>query len=259
MHFAAGMRKAAVGEARPQDRVHLRHIRAPQYEGVGKLEIIVATHRLVDAEGADEACDRGRHAVARIRVQIVRAETALEKLGGGVAFPDRPLAGAEHADGGRAGGFERRLEFLGHDRERLVPGDGREIAVLVVFAVLLAQQRLCQAILPVHDLGQEIALDAVEAAIDRRVGIALRGDDATILRTDDDAASRTAEAADALVPANAVGPCLSRGVDRRREAGDACRRRDRGSLERVAPGLHEHALGFRFSGHGSDPPSILNG
>ena len=42
----------------------------------------------------------------------------------------------------------------------------RELAVLVVLAVLHAQQRRGQPVLAVHDLGQEVALDAVEAAID---------------------------------------------------------------------------------------------
>ena len=259
VHFAAGMREPAIGEARPQDRMHLRHVRAPQDEGVGEFEIVVAPHRLIDAESADEAGDGGGHAVARVRIEIVGAETALDQFGRRIAFPDRPLSGPEHADRRRAGALQRGLEFLCHDREGFVPGDGREVAVLVVLAVLLAQQRLCQAILPVHDLGQEIALDAVEAAIDRGIRIALRGDDTTVLRADDDAASGAAEPAHALVPANAIGPRLRGGVYRRGKAGDARRRRDRGGLERVAPGLHEHALGFRFSGHGSDPPSILNG
>ena len=39
----------------PQDRVHLGHVGAPQHEGVGLLDVVVAAHRLVDAEGAHEA------------------------------------------------------------------------------------------------------------------------------------------------------------------------------------------------------------
>ena len=39
-----------VGEPGPEDRVHLRHVGAPEHEGVGRLEIIVAAHGLVDAE-----------------------------------------------------------------------------------------------------------------------------------------------------------------------------------------------------------------
>ena len=92
----------AVGDARPQDRVHLGHVRAPQHERVGGLDVVVAAHRLVDAEGAHEAGDGRRHAVARVGIDVVGAEAGLEQLGRGIAFPDRPLAGAEHADAARA-------------------------------------------------------------------------------------------------------------------------------------------------------------
>ncbi len=46
-----------------------------------------------------------------------------------------------------------------------------ELAVLVVFAVGLAHHRPGQPILAGHNLGEEIAFDAVEAAIDLRFGI----------------------------------------------------------------------------------------
>ena len=68
-HGDAHMRRGepAVGHPRPQDRMHLGHVRAPQHERVGRLDVVVAAHRLVDAEGAHEARDRRRHAVARVR------------------------------------------------------------------------------------------------------------------------------------------------------------------------------------------------
>ena len=78
--------------------MHLRHVRAPQHERIGSLDVVVAAHRLVDAERAHEAGDGRGHAVARIGIEVVGAEAGLEELGGGVALPDRPLAGAEHAD-----------------------------------------------------------------------------------------------------------------------------------------------------------------
>jgi hypothetical protein len=90
--------QAAVGDARPQDGVHLGHVGAPQHEGVGMLDVVIAAHRLVDAEGAHEAGHGRGHAVARVGVEVVGAEAGLHQLGGGIAFPDRPLAGAEHAD-----------------------------------------------------------------------------------------------------------------------------------------------------------------
>ena len=83
-----------------------------------------------------------RHAVARVGIEVVGAEAGAHQLGGGVAFPDRPLAGAEHADGGRALLLQHPLRLRRHHVEGFVPGDRREFAVLVVDAVLLAQQRL---------------------------------------------------------------------------------------------------------------------
>ena len=157
-HLDMRIRQPPIGDARPQDRMHLRHVRAPQDERVGGLEVVVAAHRLVDAERTHEAGRSRCHAMARIGIEVVGAEAALEKLGGRVPLPDRPLAGAEHADRRGAALLEGGLELLGHDREGLVPGDGREVAGLVVFAVLLAQQGPRQPILAIHDLGEEIAL-----------------------------------------------------------------------------------------------------
>ena len=136
-HRDADMRRAqpAVGDPAPQDRVHLRHVRAPQHECVGDLEVVVAAHRLVHAERPHEAHDSRRHAVARVGIEIVGAEAGLEQLVGGIAFPDRPLARAEHADAGRASLFQRILELLGHDVEGFVPRHRREFAVLVISAV----------------------------------------------------------------------------------------------------------------------------
>ena len=108
-HGDADVRRAQapIGDPGPQDRVHLGHVRAPQHERVGGLDVVVAAHRLVDAEGAHEA-DRGRrHAVARVGIEIVGAEARLHQLQCGIAFPDRPLPGAEHADAARAALLQR--------------------------------------------------------------------------------------------------------------------------------------------------------
>ena len=67
-------------------------------------------------------------------------------------------------------------------------------------AVPHAHQRLGQPVRAVHDLGEEIALDAVEAAIDLRLHVAMRGDDAPVLDADHDAAAGAAEAARRLGP-----------------------------------------------------------
>jgi hypothetical protein len=58
-HGNAHMRggQAAVGHPRPQDRVHLRHVGAPQHERVGGFDVVIAAGGLVDAEGAHHAGD----------------------------------------------------------------------------------------------------------------------------------------------------------------------------------------------------------
>ena len=47
--------QTTVGDARPQDRVHLRHIRAPQDEGIGMFDIVIAAHRFIHTEGTHKA------------------------------------------------------------------------------------------------------------------------------------------------------------------------------------------------------------
>ena len=138
--------------------------------------------------------------MARIRVDVVGAEAGLVQFEGGVAFPDRPLARAEHADAARTALLQRVLELHRHDVEGFVPRYRRELAVLVVLAVGLAQHRPRQAVVAVHDLGQEIALHAVEAAIDLGLDVAMRGDDAVFLGRHHDAAAGAAEPTGRLVP-----------------------------------------------------------
>ena len=74
----------------------------------------------------------------------------------------------------------------------------RELAVLGVVAVLLAQQRLRQPVGAVHDLGEEIALDAVQAAVDLGQHVAVGGDHLAFLDADHHAAAGSAEAAGAF-------------------------------------------------------------
>ena len=209
--------------------MHLGHVRAPQHESVGSLEVVVTSHRLVDAERTHEAGRGGRHAVARIGIDIVRTKAGFEQFDGRVAFPHRPLTGAEHADSGGTLLLQGRLEFFRHDIERFVPGDRRELTRLVVFAVLLAQQWLRQSILAIHDLGKKIALDAIEASIDLGLDVAMRRNDTTVLGRNHHAASRAAEPARRLVPSEfglgSVGDDL--GTCGRRHAG-RCRCRQGG-------------------------------
>jgi hypothetical protein len=176
--------------------------------------------RLVDAESAHEAGHGGSHAVARIRVDAVGAEAGLHQLDGGITLPYRPLAGTEHGDTVRALGrlFQRGLDLFGHDVKGGIPGDRGEFAVLVELSVLHAQQGLGQPVLAVHDLGKEIALDAIQALVHRRVGVALGGHHPTVLDSDQHPATGAAIAADALVPAHAF---LALRHGRNRDAGNA--------------------------------------
>ena len=136
MHPDVLGREAAVGDARPQDRVHLRHVRAPQHEGVGVLGIVVAAHRLVDAEGAHEASHSRGHAMTRVWIDVVGTETGLEQLYRRVALPDGPLTRAKHADRSRPLRLQRRLALLFHNVEGLFPADRREFTVLGELAIL---------------------------------------------------------------------------------------------------------------------------
>ena len=97
MDLAALLGQAGVGEARPEHRVVLRHVRPPEDEGVGLLQVVIAAHGLVGAKGAHEAHHGGGHAMPGVGVDIVGAEAGLVELGRGIALVDGPLAGAEHA------------------------------------------------------------------------------------------------------------------------------------------------------------------
>src|SRR5262249_38670875 len=54
-------------------------------------------------------------------------------------------------------------------------------AVLVVFAVALAQEWMREAVVAVHHLGEKISFDAVQAAIDLGLHVAVGGDHAPSL------------------------------------------------------------------------------
>lgn len=199
-HLGIRVGEPAVGDPGPEDRMHLRHVGAPQHEGVGGFDVVIHAHRLVGAEGAHEGEHRRGHAVPRVGVDVVGAQPGLEQLAGGVALPDRPLAGAEHRHALRPVVANGLLELLRHQIQRLVPGDRLEIAALVVDPVALAQHRPGQPVLAVEDLGEEVALDAVEAAIDLRVDVTVGGHDAIVLGRHHHAAAHPAEATRRLVP-----------------------------------------------------------
>ena len=167
----------------------------PEHERVGRLEVFVAAHRLVHAEGAHERVGRRGHAVARVGIEVVGAKARTHQLGGGVALPYGPLARAEHAEGGGALVFKGLLRPSGHDVESLVPANRRELAILVEDAVLFPQQRHGETVTTVHDLREKIALDAVEAAVHFCQRVAVGGDHLVFLHSDHDTATGAAETA----------------------------------------------------------------
>ena len=182
--------------------MHLGHVGTPEYEGIGVFQVIVAAHRLIDAEGAHKATYRRGHAVTGIGVDVVRQESSFEQLGSGVTFPDGPLSRTEHADRGGSFLFDCGFELLGHDIEGCIPGDRGEFAFFIIFAIGHPQHRTGQSIFPIHDLGQEVALDAVQPLVDRSIGVALGGYHATLLGPNKDATAGTAKAAGCFVPTN---------------------------------------------------------
>ena len=164
------------------------------------LEVIVAPHRLVHAEGPDEGDGRRGHAMAGVRIEVVGAEARPHQLRRGVALENRPLSRAEHADRVRAFLLQHALELTCHLVEGAIPRHGLELAVLSELPVPHAEQRLGQPVDAVHDLRQEVALDAVEAPIDLRLHVTVGSDDLSILDADHDAAAGAAEAAGRLGP-----------------------------------------------------------
>ena len=197
------VRELAVGDAAPEHGVRFGHVVAPEHHGVALFDVVIDVHRFVHTEGLVKAHHGRGHAKTRVGVDVVGAETGLEKLGGRVGFGNRVLARADDGHAFGALGLVDASELTFHFVERRLPAHGHELAVLVELAVLHTHQRLREAVLSVENLGVEVALDAVQTAVDGRVGIALGGDDAPVHGADLQTAARTAEAAHTLVPGNA--------------------------------------------------------
>ncbi len=143
--------------------------------------------------------------MARVGIQVVRPEPRPHQLGCRIALEDGPLARAEHADGGGSLVLQHPLGLRGHGIEGFLPADRGELAVLGIDPVLLAQQGLGQAVLAIHDLGQEIALDAVQAPVHLGQQVAMGGDDPALLDAHHDAAAGAAKAAGRLGPGDLQG------------------------------------------------------
>src|SRR5690606_11828266 len=102
-----------------------------------------------------------------------------------------------------------------------------EVAVLGEHAIPLAQQWRGQPVGAVEHLRQEIALDAVEAAIDLRQDIAVGGHHPAVVDRDVDGAAGAAVAARGLAP-------LELAIALR--VGDLCRQRQTGGKGRAGDG-----------------------
>ena len=196
------MRELAVGHAAPENRVRFGHVVAPENHRVAFFDVIIDVHRFVHAEGLVEAHHGGSHAKTSVGVDVVGTEAGLQELGSRVGFGNRVLPRTDDGYAFRSLGLVDTAELTFHFVEGLFPAHGHELTVLVELAVLHAHERARQTILTVEDLGVEVALDAVQAAIDGSIRVAFRGDDAAVHRADLQTAAGTAEAADALVPFN---------------------------------------------------------
>ena len=186
------------------------------------------------------------HAVARVGVEVVGAEARAHQLGRGVALPDRPLAGAEHADRRRA---PSRAARAWPARAITSNASSQETGVnspsLAYSPPCMRSSGVVRRSRAVHDLGQEVALDAVEAAVDLGLRVAVGRDDLACLDADHDAAAGAAEAAGRLGPLDleVLDPARHRlGGRGKRDVGGERGEGGRLGLDGVAPGqLHNRS------------------
>src|SRR3972149_5020008 len=66
-------RETLVRDPRPEHRVHLRHVRAPEDHRVGELDVVIVPGGLVDPENLHESSHRRSHAVTGVGGDVVRA------------------------------------------------------------------------------------------------------------------------------------------------------------------------------------------
>ncbi len=191
---------APVGDAAPQNRVHLRHVGTPEHKGVGGFKIVVAAHGFIHAKSAHKTGHGGRHTVACIWVKIVGAQAGFHQFARGIGFPNSPLAGAKHGHTFGAVIAQRGFGFVRHNRKGLCPGDGRELAIFIVLAVRHAQHGLLQTVAAVHDFGEEITLRTIQAAVHFGFHIAVGGNHAVVFGGHHHPAASAAKTAGRFVP-----------------------------------------------------------
>lgn len=152
------------------------------------------------------------------------------------------MARTEHADSSRALFLDNVFELHRHLVKHTVSSDRRGLVILVVFAVRYAQQRSGQPVLTVHDLGGEIALDAVRAPIGLDLRVALRGHHAIVFDGHFNVTTRVTRSIKRLRPLELRRPLVGDkvgGVSRKRNAGHRSGRGDSGLLnEHMARDFH---------------------
>ena len=106
-----------------QHRMALSRVGADQQHQIGQIEVVVAAGRAIGAEAAGIAGHRRTHAEARVGVEVVAAQGALEQLVGCVVVLAEELTGA--VDRQRLGplGGQGGLDALHQDGESPLPAD----------------------------------------------------------------------------------------------------------------------------------------
>ena len=184
----------AGGQARVQHGVRFGHVGAPGDEHVGLVEVAVGAGGLVGLEHVHEGHHGAGHAQAGVRVDVVRQQAGLDELGTGVALGDGLLAAQPERHAALVGlpGF---LELGGDELKRLVPRGLAQALFGALRRLVLADHRRGEAVVPVEDLRQVVALDAVEALVGLVVRVARDADQLVVLDLADHAAAAAAEAA----------------------------------------------------------------
>jgi hypothetical protein len=185
-----GPPRLRVLDAPEEHRMRPRRIRSGDEEAIRELDIVVARGRGVRAEGRLVACDRARHAKARIRIDVVRADQrARELVEREVVFGEK-LARNVEADGIGTVLLDRLGVAVGHVLERVAPRDAR-----ARLRTRAAHFRVQRAAGEAGGEVQRLALRAELSAVRRVIRVAANAGDAAIFGIDQDSASDTAVAA----------------------------------------------------------------
>ena len=109
------------GDALIEHRMAPGEIGADEHDEIGELEILVAAGHGVGAEGALVSGDGGRHAQARVGIDVGRADEALHQLVGDVVVLGEQLARDVESYRVRAVRADRLVELSGDEVERVNP------------------------------------------------------------------------------------------------------------------------------------------